>query len=177
MNVPPAARTMPNVITGRCARLNVRSDRSQWKRRPENCLTRLPSQSETAEHLRAPTANSLPSRRRGRAGGAHGGRHARPRERAPRGHSGQQAGRCGETQWSRASAPLGSAPGTRRKTGNLGNLETWRPGAVRGDVRFPDLQVPRFPARRTPRDRFELDAKRPEATPGPLHCPAMGAVE
>jgi hypothetical protein len=61
------------------------------------------------------------------------------RERASRGHSGCAAGRVGgERRGSRASAPLGSAPGTQRRSGDL---ETWRPGAARGDVRFPDFQV------------------------------------
>jgi hypothetical protein len=72
--------------------------------RPERCQTRQPSWSDGAETLRARTANSLPSRRWGSAGGGHEGRHA-ARERAagamraamPRralGHSGCVRTRC-----------------------------------------------------------------------------------
>jgi hypothetical protein len=62
-------------------------------------------------------------------------------------------------------------PGTQRKTENL---ESWRPGAAGAGVRFPDFQVPRSPARRAPRDRFELDPKQAGSGAGPATLPRHG---
>jgi hypothetical protein len=71
------------------------------------------------ERSRERPLKSLPSRRRGRAGGPHGGRHARP-PLAPRAATpgARRAGVRGGSAGGARGPPLRSAPGTQRKTEN-----------------------------------------------------------
>jgi len=97
------------------------------------------SQSDAAEHLPARTANSLPSRRRGGAGGAHGGRHARPASAPDAATPGAQRPRAEGRRGARAPRAPGAAgqPAARRKTGNL---KTSRCEGRRQFSRFPGLR-------------------------------------
>jgi len=115
-----------------------------------------------------PNSNVHRSRAEGRAGGPPWG----PRMPALCARPGRPLRVRGDPREGDPGGPRIGArrlrPGAPRKPGNL---KGWRPGAAGGGVRFPDFQVPRFPARRAPRP-LRIGPETAESGAGPATLPA-----
>jgi len=77
------------------------------------------------QHSHERPLNSLPSRRRGRAPGAHGGRHARP-PGAPRASTPEATVPGAAGTWKPEKLRLGAAGGTKVTRGEIVRACPWR---------------------------------------------------